>query len=89
MKAEKIAFLESRDPVEVKAEKIARLKVRDPEDLMGERIATLFKDADPVEKNTKQIAFMKILAIIVIIIILPLGLPFISLTSLMICSLSG
>ena len=81
MKAEEIAKLESRDSVEVKAEKIARLKARDPGDLFMERTAALYKSADPVKlkrhDDAKQIGFMKTLAIIVMIIILPIDLPFI------------
>ena len=43
MKAEEIAYLESRDPVEVKAEKIARLESRDPKDLIMERVTESFR----------------------------------------------
>ena len=43
MNAEEIAYLESRDPVEVKAEKIARLESRDPKDLIMERVTESFR----------------------------------------------
>ena len=81
LKMEEIAYLKSRDPAEVKAEKIARLKAHDPGDLFMERTAASYKSADPVKlkrhDDAKQMGFMKTLAIIVMIIILPIGLPFI------------